>query len=134
MKMSTPARVSGGILLLIILFWGWYSVAASYDYDAVSGTYSLQLSNGESSTLVLNKDRSFEQELNRERRVEHVQGSWRRIGEGGVVFSQDFLKLTGQEVRPDGQADGEIKKSFGLFLSIALNPDPGGPVFRKKLF
>lgn len=50
------------------------------------------------------------------------------------MFSKEFLKVSGQEVRPDGQVDGEVRKRLGLFLSIALNPDPGGPVFRKKLF
>jgi hypothetical protein len=51
-----------------------------------------------------------------------------------VVFSKEFQKLSGQETRPDGQADGEVKKSNGLFISIAFHPDPTGPVFHKKLF
>jgi hypothetical protein len=121
------------ILLLIALFWGWYSVAANYSYGAVSGTYRFRL-NGEESTLVLNVNRSFHQELKHDGSVEHAQGTWRRLGEGGVVFSKEFLKVSGQETRPDGQADGEVKKRLGLFLSIAFNPDPGGPVFHKELF
>ncbi len=133
MTSPAPVRMLGGILLLAILFWVWYSVAADYSYGAVSGTYAFSL-NGETSTLILNKDRSFKQELSREGKVERTQGSWRRLGEGGVVFSKEFLKVSGQEVRPDGQVDGEVRKRLGLYLSVALNPDPGGPVFRKKLF
>jgi hypothetical protein len=137
MTSSAPVRILvrilWGICFLLILFWVSYSVVADYSYGAVSGTYTLTL-NGETSTLILNKDRSFQQELSRNGKVERTQGSWRRLGEGGVVFSKEFLKVSGQEVRPDGQADGEVKKRFGLFLSIDLNPDPGGPVFHKQSF
>jgi hypothetical protein len=127
-------KLVGAVLVLVVgAFVGWYCVAADYSYGAVSGTYTLSLT-GETSTLILNKDRSFQQELSRDGKVERTQGSWRRLGEGGVVFSKEFLKVSGQEVRPDGQADGEVRKRLGLFLSIAFNPDPGGPVFRKKLF
>ena len=131
MKTGVAIKVVAGTFLLLII-WGWYSAAANYDYKAVSGIYSVRL-NGEASTLFLKDNRSFQQELTREGRVEHAQGTWRRIGEGGVVFSKEFLTLSGQEVRADGQADGEIKKRIGLFLSIAFRPDVGGPVFKKKL-
>jgi hypothetical protein len=133
MTKSILARLGLGILLSIIIFWVWYSVAANYDYGALSGTYSLRLK-GETSTLVLKRDRSFQQELIHEGKTERAQGSWRRVGEGGVVFSKEFIKVPGQEIRPDGQADGEFKKRLGLFPSIAMSPDPGGPTFRKKLF
>jgi hypothetical protein len=63
------ARLALGILLSIILFWVWYSVAADYGYSAVAGTYTLQQS-GETSTLVLRPDRSFLQEVTRAGRVE----------------------------------------------------------------
>jgi hypothetical protein len=132
MKLTASARVAGGLLLLILVSWVWYSVAANYDYGAVAGTYSLRRT-GEASTLVLKEDRSFQQELIRRGKIERAKGSWRRIGEGGVVFSEEFLKVSGQEVRPDGQADGRVRKRLGLFLSISFNPDLGGPVFRKKL-
>src|SRR5579859_3203035 len=60
-------------------------------------------------TLFLNKDQSFQQELSRDGKVERTQGSWRRLGEGGVVFSKEFLKVSGQEIRPDGQAAPESR-------------------------
>lgn len=132
MKMTAPARAIGTVFFLALLGWVWYSITADYGYRAVSGTYSFQLQ-GETSTLVLKEDRSFQQELAYGGKVERASGKWRRIGEGGVVFSKEFLKIPGQEVRADGQVDGEFKKNLGLFLSIVFNPDPGGPVFRKKL-
>jgi hypothetical protein len=131
--MTAPVRTLWGIFLLVVLFFVWYSVAADYGYGAVTGSYSFG-SNGEESTLVLRKDQSFQQEVKHDGRVERSQGTWRRIGEGGVVFSKEFLKLPGQVTRTNGEADGEVRKRFGLFLSIGFNPDPGGPVFHKRMF
>jgi hypothetical protein len=74
MKLTASARVSGGLLLLILVSWVWYSVAANYDYGAVAGTYSLRRT-GEASTLVLKEDRSFQQELIRRGKIERAKGS-----------------------------------------------------------
>ena len=124
-------RVSGVIMLGIVAFCIWYSVAANYDYGALSGTYSLRVDEF-TSTLVLKKDRSFQQQLVHAGKTEHAQGSWSRIGEGGVLFSKEFIKMPAQEIKPDGEAYGTFKKRFGLFSSIYMNPDPGGPVFERK--
>jgi hypothetical protein len=132
--MNKSARVSTALLLVsaaFLLFWGWYAVASNYDYEAVAGTYTLKLPD-ESSTLVLKSDRTFKQELTHLGRVERAKGSWRRLGEGGIAFSKEFLKVSGQEFDAEGTAYGEINKSLGLFFSISLNP--GGSTFRKKLF
>jgi hypothetical protein len=134
MKITTLARVGCGILLPLSIFWVWYGVAADYGYSALSGTYTLQRG-GENSTLVLRSDRVFEQEKIYAGKVERAQGSWRRIGEGGIVFSKEFLKVAGQESRPDGETDGEVEKRFlGMSVSITFNPARGGPTFHRKLF
>jgi hypothetical protein len=52
----------------------------------------------ETSTLVLRPDHRFQQEISRAGKVERVQGSWRRIGEGGIVFSKEFLRVAGVEL------------------------------------
>jgi hypothetical protein len=123
-----------GLAVLVLLFWAWYVVAADYGYKAVSGKYRFS-GDGEISTLILSRDHSFRQELNRSGSVEHAQGSWRRIGEGGVVFSKEFLRVAGQTARPDGQVDGQIVKRYlELVPSIAFEPEGGGPVFYKKWF
>jgi hypothetical protein len=119
-----------GISAAFLLFCGWYAIAANYDYEAVAGTYTLKLPD-ESSTLILKSDRTFKQELTHLGRVEHAAGSWRRLGEGGIAFSKEFLKVSGQEFDAEGTAYGEINKSLGLFFSISLNP--GSPTFHKKL-
>ena len=134
MKIPTSVRTGGGVFLIIAFLLCWYTVAADYGYRAVSGTYLFQCDE-ETSTLILRQDRSFQQDLNRDGKIQHVQGTWRRIGEGGVVFSKEFLKVKGQEVRSDGQADGEVEKRFaGFFPSIRFEPQFKGPKFNKRLF
>jgi hypothetical protein len=127
-------RILLGVVLLASGFWCWYMMAADYGYRAVSGTYIFS-GDGDSSTLVLRQDQSFQQELNRDGKVDRARGTWRRVGEGGVVFSKEFLKVRGQEVRSDGQADGEIEKRFaGFFPSIRFEPQFSGPRFNRRLF
>jgi hypothetical protein len=133
MTVKAIARVSGVLMLALITFVAWYSIASNYDYDVLSGTYSLRL-NGETATLILKKDRSFQQHLIHEGKMEHAQASWRRVGEGGIVFSKELIEVSGQEARPDGQVDAEVRKTLGLFPAIYFDPDPGGPVFRKRYF
>jgi hypothetical protein len=114
--------------LLVFCYW----VVADYGYSAVSGTYILR-TNGETSTLLLRKDRSYEQELVHDGKTNHARGNWYRFGEGGIAFSKEFLKMPGQEAKADGEVYGNVRKAYGLFFSIVFNPDPGGPVFHKKL-
>jgi hypothetical protein len=133
MAMTKPMLWGGGVVLLILLFCGWYSVADNYGDGAISGIYALR-SNVDASTVVLRPDHSFQQELNHSGEVKHAEGRWHRSGESGIEFSKEFLKVSGQELGPQGEAFGHVKRKFGLFLSIALNPEPGGPTFQKKLF
>ena len=134
MKVLTPIRVGGGIVAVLAVLWCWYMVAADYSYKAISGTYLYQGA-GESCTLVLRQDQSFQQDLNRDGKFVHAQGAWRRIGEGGVAVSKEFLKVEDQEVRSDGQADGQIDKRFaGLFPAIRFEPQSSGPKFNRTLF
>jgi hypothetical protein len=135
MKVPKSARIVVWIFFALAAFWIWYMVAADYSYSAVSGTYTFRL-DGEESTLVLNKDQSFQQELMRQGKVEHAQGTWRRIGEGGVVFSKEFLPVGDVQAESDGSTYGEVQKNFlELIPSIVLGPDRDhGPRFHIKLF
>lgn len=119
LAMKTFGTVSGAIVLFILGFVLWYSVAADYGDSVTSGTYDLSRS-GETSTLVLKPDHTFRQELNKLGKIEYATGTWRRIGQGGVVFSKEFLAISGQERRADGAADADINKRLGFLVSIAL--------------
>lgn len=134
LKLPAVFRIVCRVVIVLAILWCWYMIAADYGYRAVSGTYTFQ-NDGESSTLVLRQDQSFQQDLSHDGKVEHSQGTWRRVGEGGVVFSKEFLKVRGQVVRTDGQADGKIEKRFaGFFPSIRFEPQFNGPKFNRRPF
>jgi hypothetical protein len=135
MKIPKSVRIVGWIFLSFAVFSIWYWVAADYSYSAVAGTYTFQ-SNGETSTLILKKDQSFQQVLTRQGKVERVQGTWRRIGEGGVNFSKEFLPVGNVQVSPDGSTYGVVQKHFfGLIPSIVLGENRNhGPIFHIQLF
>jgi hypothetical protein len=123
----------GSVLLLVSLCWVMYGVVADYSYHAVAGVYRAK-SDGVIATLRLGEDQSFVQEMVQNGRTQRSQGTWRRIGEGRVVFSKEFIRTKGEDVRSDGEVDGEVQKTLGLFFSIHMNPDPGGPVYYKRPF
>ena len=100
----------------------------------MSGTYSFD-DGIEKATLILSSNRSFQEDVIRGGKSVRAQGSWRRIGQGGIVCSNGFFKLAGQEMRPTGEAHAEVKKRyFGLLPWIQFDPDPGGPRFHKMMF
>jgi hypothetical protein len=111
--------VVGGPVLFVVCFLFWYSVASDYGDTVVSGTYNLAHGD-ERSTLILKPDHSFEQELTRDGKTEHSEGSWRVIGEGGIALSKEFLRVLGQEPGADGTAYGEIHKRLGFLVSLEL--------------
>ncbi len=126
-------RLALGILLSIVLFWIWYSVAANYDYGALAGTYVFH-GDGETCALYLRPDRTFVQELNRSGDIQKSQGHWDRYGLSHMSFSNEFLKLSGEELNADGQAHGQFDKTLGIFPTLTLAPLPNGPQFHRKLF
>jgi hypothetical protein len=133
MTKSILARMVFGIFLSIIVFWVWYSLAANYDYAALAGTYVFR-GNGETCTLYLRPDRTFVQQLSRSGVIQKSQGNWHRYGEAHVSFSNEFLKVSGEEMNADGQVHGQFNKTLGLFPTLVLAPLPNGPRFHKKVF
>ena len=105
--------------LLLFAAVGWYLTAFNYGDSVAIGTYHLK-QGSESSNLILKADHTFQQDLTHDGSAQRGQGEWRRIGEGGLAFSKQFLPVTGQELGADGTPYGEIQKTLGLFPSIAL--------------
>jgi hypothetical protein len=105
--------------LLVVCFVVWYSVASDYSDGVASGTYHLA-ENGETSTLVLKTDHSFQQELSERGEVKRASGTWNRVGEGGITFSKDFLPISGQELGPDGTAFADMHKNLGFLVFLTL--------------
>jgi hypothetical protein len=119
MTVKLIVRVSVSMLLLAGICVCWFLVASDYSDAAASGTYQLA-HNGVSSTLVLQADHTFTQEVSDSAGVRHAEGTWRRVGEGGVAFSRDFLTLPGQQRGEDGTAYADMQRQFGILIHLSL--------------
>ena len=128
--MKALVRVGIGLLVLVV-FWVWYSVAADYDYEALAGTYVFHRT-GEACTLYLRADRTFVEEIIRPGQMQKSLGHWNRYGDAHVSFSGEFLKLPNEELNAAGEAHGQFDKTLGLFPTLVLAPLPGGPRFHRK--
>ena len=107
-----------GVLVICWLCFGfWYSVATDYSDGVVSGEYHLA-KNSETSELILKRDHTFQQVLNRSGSVQRGEGTWRHVGGyDGLAFSKDFLVVTGQELGANRLAYGDLNKLFGIIPS-----------------
>lgn len=122
----------GIIVLAIVLFTVWYFVAANYDYGALSGQYVFR-GDGEVCVLSLRSDGTFTQEVSRSGEVQRSQGHWHRIGEAGVSFTDEFMRLPGGELDESGKIYGEFDKTLGIFPKLVLSPSPDGPTLRRRV-
>lgn len=111
--------LSGCLSVIVVCFVLWYIVASDYGDGVAAGTYHFA-QDGQTSTLVLKPDHSFQQELSDHGEAKHATGTWHRIGEGGIEFSKDFLLVSGQEPGADGSAYADMNKDLGLFVSLTL--------------
>jgi|SRR5678816_378222 len=133
MNMRGAAWVSVILLLTLGLCLFWYWEAENFGDGAVCGTYTLR-QNGEAVTLILTPDHQFQQELESAGTVRRAEGEWHVFGKGGIGFSEEFLRVIGQEMGPSGRPYGQIRNWFGI-VSITLSPNPdGGPRFHKRMF
>lgn len=105
-----------GVLTCLVI---WLSVAMDYTDHVAVGRYSYK-GNGESSSLVLNPDHTFDQTRTIGSEEQRSKGTWRRSGEGGYSFSKEFLVVSGDEPEPDGTTFSEMHKALGLFVSLRL--------------
>jgi hypothetical protein len=117
--MKKSVLVSGGFLLSFACFVMWGTAALNYGDSVAVGKYRLK--NGdETSTLVLNPDHTFQQTTRLGDIEQHSEGTWRRVGEGGISFSKEFLVVSGDEPEPDGTTFSDMHKTLGLFVSLRL--------------
>jgi len=97
----------------------WATAAMNYDDSVAVGKYGFS-GGGESSTLVLKPDHTFQQAVRLGNLDQHSEGTWRRVGEGGISFSKEFLVIPGDEAEPDGTTFSDIHKTLGLFVSLRI--------------
>jgi hypothetical protein len=117
--MTALNKIVGALVLVIVAFSAGWIAASDYGDRVAVGTY--QFKQGRvASTLVLKGDHTFDQELTLAEKTLHATGSWRRVGEGGISLSREFLVVPGQEPEPDGTTFADVHKTFGLFVSLQL--------------
>jgi hypothetical protein len=126
------AILATATLLLLASMWFWYVIASDYSYKALSGNYDLNL-NGEDLRLALHEDGTFQQTLDDHGIRKSSTGTWRRIGEGGVVFSSVFFNTPGREAVKSGEVYGDFRKVLGLFITIHINHSADDPVYQKRI-
>lgn len=117
--MKKATWVTVGLIFSFVCLVMWAAAAMNYGDSVAVGKYRF-VGNGESSTLVLKLDHSFQQDLQLGNMKQHGEGTWRRLGEGGIVFSKEFLIVSGDEPGPDGTTFCEMHKTVGLFVSLRL--------------
>jgi len=144
-KLARSAAILVAIALLSFgLFWIWFSIASDYDPPRLAGTYTFHNANV-STVLKLKADETFTQALTTNGQTKSAQGTWHRIGEGGVVFSGDFLRLPGQRSYADSPGSdeatwkhpefgGEFHKILTIYPEIWLEGVPAGVALHKQLF
>jgi hypothetical protein len=119
MAVKFIVRAVVSVFLLAGIGICWFVIASDYSDTATSGTYRL-VHNGMKSTLVLLADHSFRQEVSDSSGTQRAKGTWRRVGEGGVVFSRDFLTLPGEQLGEDGTAYSDMQRKFGILIRLSL--------------
>jgi hypothetical protein len=117
--MKKSVRVTVGLIVSFVCLFMWGAAAMNYDDSVAVGKYRFT-GNGEFSTLVLKPDHSFQQDLQMGNIKRHGEGTWRRVGEGGISFSKEFLVVSGDEPEPDGTTFCDMHKTMGLFVSLRL--------------
>ena len=117
--MKKSAWMVAGSILAIACLLLWGAAAMDYGDDVAAGYYRFEHGQ-ESSTLLLNPDHTFRQTRSIGSNEQHSDGTWRRVGEGGISFSKEFLVVSGDEPEPDGTTFSDMHKAFGLLLSLRL--------------
>jgi hypothetical protein len=144
MLVKRAVRVLLVVLTIPILFCVWFNIASDYDPPRVAGTYTFHNANI-ATVLVLRADETFTQTLTINGQTKSAKGTWRRIGEGGVVFSGDFLRLPGQRSYADSPGSeeaswphpefgGEFHKILTVYPEIWLEGVPASVALHRKLF
>ena len=117
MKRKVWSLLATLLIVFGLVLWG--AAALNYGDDVAIGKYGYA-SGGESCDLLLRPDHTFHQELHRQASTQHADGTWRRVGEGGVSLSKEFLPVRGDEPGPDGSTWADLHKALGLFPRLEI--------------
>ena len=118
MRQTRVAWRVGGIVAAVCLFM-WILAASDYSAGILSGAYSFRSAHV-ASTLTLQADGTFRQQLVTGSGTAIASGTWQSVGGGGLTFSSEFLPIPGQQRSTDGTSYANIDKLFGIFVSLKM--------------
>ena len=52
--------------------------------------------------------------------MQRAEGTWGRVGEGGITFSREFLTFSGEQRGEDGTAYSDMERKFGIWIRLSL--------------
>ena len=121
------------LLFVFVVLWFGYSWIADYGDRVASGTYAAVV-DGQTSTLLLRPDHTFHQVRIANGMSAQADGTWRRFGEGGLVFSKSFLAMPHEQISADGSAYGALYKTLGVWPPfISFTSSTKSPIFKRRL-
>ena len=127
------AKAIALLLGAFAIFWFGYIWIADYGDGVASGTYEA-LAEGQRTTLVLRPDHTFHQTRVSSGATLQGDGTWRRIGEGGIVLSGSVLALPGQRLMPNGDAYATLNKTAGIWPHSSLSTPPRPLQFTRRAY
>lgn len=103
--------------VVVVCIWGL--AAFNYGDDVAVGTYRFAQANV-TCKLILDPKHTFVQELESAGSTARAEGTWHRVGESGISFSNAFLPVSGVMIEPDGTTSAEMHKALGIFVTLHL--------------
>ncbi len=104
-------------MLALCLAVGWLVVATNYEESAAVGTFRFAHA-GVRCTLTLQADHTFQQTLSADSSERRASGTWHKVGEGGISFSNAFLPFAGDVPSPDGSSFADMRRTMGLRMTL----------------
>ena len=116
---SRAVTTSISLVTIFAFLCIWGILAFNYGDDVASGTYHFAQAKT-NCELVLKSDHTFIQEMKSGGNQARANGTWRRVGEGGISFSNAFLAVPGELIEPDGTTFADMHKTLGLFVRLHM--------------
>ena len=86
------------------------------------------------STLRMNTDNTFQEAVTREGQTKQANGTWALDSRGDIVFSKEFLDVSGHPIGAEKTASAWNPKGADLQIVITVKSPAGTPIFHKLLF
>lgn len=111
----------------------WYGRQDASTSSPIAGAYAGDDEHAP-STLRMNADHTFEEAVTRNGQTAHANGKWALDKEGDVVFSKEFLDVSGIPIGSEKTASAWNPKGSALQILVTVKSPAGDPIFHKPWF